>query len=246
MKQQMLYREFAQYYDLLYAQKDYVREAAKLEKFIAKYKQSKGNSLLDVACGTGHHIKHLKGQFQCTGLDANQGILDIAKQNVKDVAFVNADMTTLNLGKTFDVITCLFSSIGYVKTLPKLRKTIRNFAKHLKTGGIVLIEPWFTKATYHAGSPHVTTYDGKDLKVARLAVSQVKGDISVIDMHYLIAERGKAVKHFVDRHEMGLFETDQTLQFMKEAGLNARFLRNGLLRDRGIFVGVNTRSRKVC
>ncbi len=241
MKQQMLYREFAQYYDLLYAQKDYVREAAKLKRLIAKYKQSKGNTLLDVACGTGHHVKHLKGQFQCTGVDVNQDMLDMAKRNVKDVAFVNADMTTLNLGKTFDVITCLFSSIGYVKTLPKLRKTICNFAKHLKTGGVVLIEPWFTKATYHIGSPHMTTYDGKELKIARLAVSQVKGDISVIDMHYLVAERDKVVKHFVDRHEMSLFETDQTLQIMKEAGLKTRFLRNGLLRDRGIFVGVNTR-----
>jgi hypothetical protein len=40
---------------------------------------------------------------------------------------------------------------------------------------------------------------------------------------------------------MGLFETDETLQIMKEAGLRARFLKNGLLRDRGLFVGVKPR-----
>jgi 2-polyprenyl-3-methyl-5-hydroxy-6-metoxy-1,4-benzoquinol methylase len=168
-------------------------------------------------------------------------MLDVATRNAEDVTLLKADMTTLNLNKQFDVITCLFSSIGYVKTTPKLRRTIRNFAKHLKPGGIVIIEPWFTKATFHSGSPHMTTYDGEDVKIARLAVSQAKGNLSVIDMHYLIAEKGKAVKHFVDRHEMGLFETDETLQIMKEAGLRARFLKNGLLRDRGLFVGVKPR-----
>jgi ubiquinone/menaquinone biosynthesis C-methylase UbiE len=233
----MLYRDLAQYYDLLYSQKDYAGEAAKLKKLIAKYEQSQGNELLDVACGPGHHIKHLKNQFQCTGVDISQPILDVARQNVPEATFLAADMATMNLGKMFDVITCLFSSIGYVKTVPRLRKTIRNFASHLKTGGIAIIEPWFTKATYHTGSAHMTTYDSEKLKIARLVVSQLKGNLSIIDMHYLIAEQGKPVKHFVDRHEMGLFETTQTLQIMKEARLKPRFLKNGLLRDRGLFIG---------
>jgi len=238
----MLYCDLAQYYDLLYSQKDYAGEAIKLKKLVAKYKQSQGNELLDVACGTGHHIKHLKDQFQCIGIDISQAILNVAKRNVPNAKFLTADMTTINLGKTFDVITCLFSSIGYVKTVPKLRKTIHNFARHLKTGGIVIIEPWFTKATYHTGSAHMTTYDGEKVKIARLAVSQLKGNLSIIDMHYLIAEQDKPVKRFVDRHELGLFETDQTLQILKEAGLKPRFVKNGLLRDRGLFIGVKTQS----
>jgi len=242
MQKQMLYRDLAQYYDLLYSRKEYAGEATKLKKLIAKCKQSYDNELLDVACGTGRHIRCLKDQFQCTGVDISKPLIAVARHNVPDVTFLTADMTTLNLGKTFDVITCLFGSIGYVKTVPKLRRTIRNFARHLQTGGIVIIEPWFTKAAYRAGSAHMTTYSSEIVKIARLAVSQLKGNLSIIDMHYLIAEKDKPVKHFVDRHELGLFETDQTLQILKEAGLKTRFVKNGLLRDRGLFIGVKTQS----
>jgi hypothetical protein len=57
-------------------------------------------------------------------------------------------------------------------------------------------------------------------------------------MHYLVAERGKGVKHFVDRQESGLFEVDETLRIMKEAGLQSKFLKRGLVQKRGMFVGV--------
>ena len=33
-------------------------------------------------------------------------------------------MTAFDLGKTFDLVTCLFSSIGYVKTLENLARAV--------------------------------------------------------------------------------------------------------------------------
>lgn len=238
MKNQALYKELAKYYDLIYSWKDYKKEAIKLKKLISKYKKSKGKELLEVGCGTGSHLKYLKSSFCCIGVDINEGILNYAKKNVKGVLFKKADMVKLNLNKKFDVITCLFSSIGYVKTCSNLKKTINNFAKHLKTGGVILIEPWFTKNTFKAGLPHMATYDRKDIKIARLNVSKIKDNISVIDMHYLIAEKKKEVRHFVDRHELGLFEIKDTLKVMKEAGFKAKFLKNGLMKDRGIYLGI--------
>lgn len=238
MKKQSLYRELAPYYDLIYTWKNYKKEVDKIEKLIARFKKSDGKDLLEVACGTGHHLQYFKQNFSCTGTDINQGILNVAKKKIKNVSFKNSDMINMNLNKKFDVITCLFSSIGYVKTYPNLQKTLKNFANHLKTGGVVIIEPWFTKSAYKTGSPHMTTYESKDIKIARLAVPKVKGNVSEMDMHYLIAERNKEVKHFVDRHELGLFEINKTLQFMKQAGLKAKFLKNGLMKDRGLFIGV--------
>ena len=147
-------------------------------------------------------------------------------------------MVNFTLNKKFDIITCLFSSIGYVKTYANLQKTIKNFANHLHTGGVVIIEPRFTKATYKVGSPQLTTYETKDLKMARLSVSKVKGILSINDMNYLIAERNKEVVHVVDRHEMGLFEGDKTLEYMQKAGLKAVFLPDGIMKDRGLFIGI--------
>jgi hypothetical protein len=148
-------------------------------------------------------------------------------------------MLTLNLGKQFDVILCLFSSIGYMNTRAKLRKTLRNFSGHLKQGGVAIIEPWLTKAAYKVGRVgHLLTYDGKETKIARLNVSKIRGNVSILEMHHLIAQRGKGVKYFVERHEVGMFEPDEFLALMRAAGLRARFLKSGLMKDRGLYVGV--------
>jgi ubiquinone/menaquinone biosynthesis C-methylase UbiE len=238
MKKELLYGELARYYDLIYSFKNYEKEAMRIKALVSKYKKSERKELLDVACGTGHHLEYLKDEFSCMGVDISNKILEVARKNVKGVVFKRADMKTLNLGREFDVITCLFSSIGYLKTHANLRKTTQNFFKHLKKGGVVLIEPWFTKSTYIPGYPHMDTYDSKEVKIARLNVSELRGSLSVMDMHYLIAEKNKEVKHFVDRHELGLFEVDETLRIMKKAGLQSIFLKRGLMRQRGMFVGV--------
>jgi len=238
MKQQLLYKDLAKYYDLIYSEKNYEKEALIIKELISRYKKSDGVSLLDVACGTGHHIKLLKDEYFCTGLDINEGILQIARENVEDVEFIQADMTSFNLGRKFDVITCLFSSIGYVKTYQNLSKTMKNFYLHMRKGAVLLIEPWFTKEVYSEGFPFMTTYDGDNVKIARLNISERCGNISIMDMHYLIAEKNLGVKHYVERHELGLFEADKTLEIMEEAGFQVKFLMEGALSNRGLYIGV--------
>lgn len=241
-----IFNEKAKYYDLIYSFKDYEKEAEKIKKLISKYKKSSGKELLDVACGTGRHLDYLKKDFSCWGVDINEGMLDIARERVKGATFKKADMVNLDLGKKFDVVTCLFSSIGYVKTYSNLRKAIKNFANHLKSGGVVIIEPWFRKETYNTGTAHMATFDGKNIKIARLNISERRGSISVLDMHYLVAEKDKEVKHFTEKHELGLFEIDKTLEIMEKAVLKAKFFTEDLMvgkgpsvkQGRGFYVGV--------
>jgi len=238
MKKQTLYRNLAEIYDLIYEKKNYQNEVDKILKIINKYKETKGRELLDVACGTGKHLRYLKNKFNCTGLDINQGILKIAKDNIKGVKFQKADMISFNLEKKFDIITCLFSAIGYLKSDQNLKKTIQNFGRHLKVGGVIIIEPWFSKEKYKIGTPHLSIYDGKDIKIARVSVSKLKRNLTIIDMNYLIAERGKEVKYYVDRHELLLTNKKKFLRYMKEANFKAKFLSKGLILHRGVFIGI--------
>jgi ubiquinone/menaquinone biosynthesis C-methylase UbiE len=238
MAKQLLHNKFAKYYDRVYSFRDYLDEAVRLQNLIIKYLESGGNSLLDVACGTGLHLKHLKDDFSCTGVDISKSMLRIARKNVKGVTFKEADMKTLRLGKQFDVILCVLSSIGYVKTAVSLEKTIRNFSKHLNKGGLALIEPSLAKSAYVSGEPRITTYDGKDAKIARVNVTRIRQATAVLSMHILIAERGKDAKYFVDRHELGLFGINNTLRIMKAAGLKSKYLKNGLMPGRELFVGI--------
>ena len=238
MYQQILHSKLAKYYDRLYSFKDYLDEAVKLQNLIIKYLESGGNSLLDVACGTGLHLKYLKDDFSCTGVDISKSMLKIARKNAKGVIFKEADMKNLRLGKQFDVILCLLSSIGYVKTAAGLEKTIQNFSKHLKEGGLALIEPSYAKSAYVSGEPRVTSYDGKEVKIARINCTNFRQTTAVLNMHLLIAEKGKDAKYFLDKHELGLFGINKTLKIMKEVGLKSKYLKNGLMLGREIFVGI--------
>ena len=238
MSKQLLHNQLAKYYDRIYSFKDYLDEAVRLQNLIIKYLESEGNLLLDVGCGTGLHLKHLKDDFSCIGVDISKSMLKIARKNARGVKFKEADMKTMRLGKQFDIITCMLSSIGYVKTAASLEKTIQNFSKHLKKGGLALIEPSYAKASYVNGEPHITTYNGKDAKIARVNFTKIKQATAVLNMHILIAERGKDVKYFVDRHELGLFGINNTLKIMKAAGLKSKYLKNGLMTGRELFVGI--------
>lgn len=235
---QALYRSLAKYYDKLYYWKDYSSDVNSIKTLVSRHKRSSGKDLLDIACGTGKHLRHLKRAYACEGLDNNKEILEIAKKAHKDIKFHNKDMISFNLKKRFDIITCLFSSIGYVKTKSNLKKTIMNFSRHLKKGGIVLIEPWFDKKNFHKGMPHMNTYEDENIKIARLNVSDVKRNISFLRFHYLIAEKNKKIRHYEDTHELGLFSVDETLEIMKKAGLQSRYLKNGLEQERGLYIGI--------
>src|SRR5450759_4440570 len=102
MNQQLLHHTLAKYYDNIYCFRDYLDESVRLQNLIEKYLETGGNSVLDVACGSGLHLKHLKDDFSCTGVDISKAMLKLARKNVEGVNFKEADMKTLQIGKQFD------------------------------------------------------------------------------------------------------------------------------------------------
>lgn len=230
-----MFSKTARYYDKIYAFKDYRVEVERLTVVIRENLRSDGNRLLDVACGTGHHVEYFKEQFEVEGLDISQELLDFARQRNPGLPFHQADMIDFGLGRQFDVVTCLFSSIGYVKTLDNIRKAVACMTRHTMPGGLVIIEPWFTPDAWHAPSVHALYIDEPDLKIARVNTSFVKGRLSYFDLHYLIGTP-EGTEHLVERHELGLFETDEMRAVITDAGLEVAYDAEGLT-GRGLFIG---------
>src|SRR4029079_13550723 len=178
------YTSHPELYDLEYSFKDYAGEAATLER-IVRARNPDAKSLLDVACGTGKHLEHLRATFTCEGTDIDEGLLGIARQLVPDVPVRQADMRDFDLGRQFDVITCLFSAIGFVGTLDALAASARTFARHLTPGGLALVEPWLTPDAWVLNRPHLLTYEEPELVLARATVSGLRDErISTTEMHY--------------------------------------------------------------
>jgi ubiquinone/menaquinone biosynthesis C-methylase UbiE len=231
----MMFSKTAQYYDLIYSQKDYQVEVEKLLTFIGENRSSNGGRLLDVACGTGHHIHYLKEHFDVEGLDLDPKLLEIARKQNPEVTFHKGDMIDFDLDRSFDVATCLFSSIGYVKTRENLYKAIETMARHLNLGGLLIIEPWFTPQDWHPGTLHAQVIDEPELKIVRMNLSLSEGKISYFDFHYLIGTLD-GIEHFVERHELGLFEREEMEMAFTKAGLQVDYDEEGLT-GRGLYIG---------
>ncbi|MBS1516785.1 MAG: class I SAM-dependent methyltransferase [Bacteroidetes bacterium] len=225
----------AKFYDALYHFKDYKKASERLTEIIRSF-NPEAVSVLDTACGTGKHIEHLQNEFRCEGLDINHDLLEIAKQRCPDILFHEKDMTEFDLGKKYDVICCLFSSIAYVKTYENLRSAYSTMNKHLNPKGLLIIEPWFSKETYRVNTITANHYDEKEMKIAWMYNSILKDDMSVLDIHYL-AGTPEGVIHFSELHELGLFDDSQYRKAMQDEGLEVHYDREGLF-GRGMYIGI--------
>src|SRR5207249_7007090 len=138
-------------------------------------------ALLDVACGTGRIVPYLMAHYTVEGLDLDPNMLELARTKNPGVLFHPGDMADFDLGHHFDVITCLGSAIGAVRTLDRLQQAARTMARHLEPGGLAIIEPWIMPHAYKEGLVSALFVDQPDVKLARMNVSEAKDGISVLN-----------------------------------------------------------------
>jgi ubiquinone/menaquinone biosynthesis C-methylase UbiE len=231
-----MYSKSARYYDALYHFKDYEAASRRLEELIARHNPS-ADTLLDVGCGTGRHLEYLQSRYRVSGLDISPEMLDAARKRCPRVPFYQGDMIDFDLGRTFDVIVCLFSAIGSVKTVANLDRTLSAMARHLRSGGLVIIEPWFTPETYWVGKLFANFVDEPDLKIAWMYTSELEGKLSVFNINYLVGTP-QGVEYFTERREVGLFTHQEYMAAFRAVGLEVEYDSTGLF-GRGLYLGVN-------
>lgn len=230
-----MFSESTDLYDKIYMKlKDYAKEAGEVGVWIKKFRPD-AKSVLDVACGTGEHARFLSAEYQVDGIDLNAEFIQIARSKNPHGQYHVGDMIDFNLDKRYDVITCLFSSIGYVQTIGNLQTTIATFDRHLNDDGIMLVEPWFTPDAWNLGLPHMTTVDEDQFKVCRMSVSEAKGErLSFFKFHYLIGTP-HGVRHFTEDHIMGLFTVTEMKAAFAANGLGVQYENYGIS-GRGLYV----------
>ncbi|MCK5559888.1 MAG: class I SAM-dependent methyltransferase [Thermoplasmata archaeon] len=217
MPKELLYKKFAKYYDSIYSGMEYKKDVELIQWLADKYKKTDGNRLLDVACGTGSHAILLKDKYSILGIDKNIEMIELAQDKVKGAEFRIADMKNFELGEQFDVIICMFSSMGYNTSYVEFETTLRNFYKHLYPGGIFVFDTWFHKRAWIEGYMNLHTVIEDNLQLARVTQSRSKDNIGNFNMLFIVKDNG-VIDFEIDQHKLLIIDVDKVKMLMEELG----------------------------
>ncbi len=112
---------------------DFYRELAKAAK-------GRGGSVLEVACGTGRvSIRLAEEGVPVVGTDLDAAMLEVARSKSAKVRWMEGDMRTLELGRTFGLIIIPGHSFQLMLTPEDQVKALDTFKHHLEPGGTLVI-----------------------------------------------------------------------------------------------------------
>ncbi|MEM8488645.1 MAG: class I SAM-dependent methyltransferase [Bacteroidota bacterium] len=236
-----MFDKSAELYDLIYAQfKDYAVEVQQIHHLITDHMPA-ARTILDIGCGTGEHALHLAAQFgyHVDGIDIEPGFVEIARGKHPGGQFAVADMKGFNLDKRYDVLLCLFSSIGYMDGLESLHEAMASFKAHLKPDGILIIEPWFAPGYLTDKKVFLHSSETEDLSVSRMSYTELKDTTSILHFEYLLGN-AEGITSFSEKHQLTLFTKAQMMDSFIATGFEVTHQEGGPS-GRGIYVGQATK-----
>jgi SAM-dependent methyltransferase len=213
------FKDISAYYDALYVKdEEYAPEASRVKELLAAHGVPARGDLLVLACGTGGHVPYFKDDFKVSGLDLSEDMLALARRKFPDVAFHLGNLVDFALDAEFDAIVCLYGSIGFVRTVDRLRAAMRRIAAHLRPGGVALVTPWSTVEEFREMLV-VDAVDRPELKIARMEQVRLKEPKVVeVTFHHLLGE-GTDVAYHRQAMEIGLFSREEYVSAMDHAGI---------------------------
>jgi SAM-dependent methyltransferase len=213
----MPYSRWARYYDALHVFKDYDAESQRLVALVDRLRPD-ARTLLDVACGTGRHLERLRTRFDVEGLDINPDLLAVARERCPDLRLHHASMEDFDLGRRFDVVTCLFTSIAFLRTRERMSAAVAAMARHLEPGGVLLVEPWYSPDRCWSGTINGHWLDRPDLKIAWMYTARTEGELSVMDNRFLVGT-ADGFETFEEQHVFAMFTAADFEAAFAAAGL---------------------------
>jgi SAM-dependent methyltransferase len=159
------YQRLAPFYDELTREHDYEGWTRNLEERALQYGVS-GPRLLDAACGTGKSfLPFLERGYAVTACDISAEMVALARAKAPAADLFVADIRSLDLLGSFDLITCLDDSLNYLIDDGDLEAALTCLAWNLAPDGVLVFD-LNTLSTYRTTFACDMTLDGPDVFLA--------------------------------------------------------------------------------
>ncbi|MBV9579253.1 MAG: class I SAM-dependent methyltransferase [Chloroflexi bacterium] len=214
---------YAAAYDALYHDKDYAAECDLIDHVFATYASGTVRRVLDLGCGTGGHSVVLAERgYQVVGVDRSEDMLRLARGRGSAARFQLGDITTVNVGETFDAVLVMFAVLGYLTDNHDVRAALAAARKHVDANGLLFADVWYGPAVLaQRPSERVKVIDAPlDGQVIRVASSELdpRRDVCSVDYHLWRLEDGKLIAEVRERHPMRYFFEPELQAFLGDAG----------------------------
>lgn len=186
---------------------------------IRRYAERPAATLLDIGCGGGKNVLNLKREFNVTGVDLSSTMLEQAKDLNPECMFVQGDMRTIRLDRTFDAVL-MDDAISYMSCLTDFVAAFRTAHAHLNPGGVLVTTPDVTTETFQQNKTSATpaTRDGLDVVfVENVYDPDPTDDQYETTILYLIRDHGR-LRIETDHWTLGIFSLDTWRHVLRETG----------------------------
>ena len=225
------FKKYAQYYDLLYRDKDYSAEASYIHSLL----QSHGSgisSLLELGCGTGKHALLLaEAGYDVHGVDASKSMLaeansrlnELSGDQAKKLSFCYGDIRDYRANLTFDAVISLFHVVSYQTKNADLRATFNTVKSHLNPGGIFVFDFWYGPAVLNDRPvTRIKRLENDVMHLTRIAEPEMFPNENRVAVDYEIFIRDKVsgdIERINETHSMRYLFAPEVDLLLREHGM---------------------------
>ncbi len=219
-----LYSDLAWLWPVMSPPEGYALEACLWRRVLREHLGEGRARVLELGVGGGHNTRHLRDEFEVTGVDLSEPMLGNARRLNPGMRLVQADMRTVRLGERFAAVL-VHDAVAYMRSEDDLRCLFRTAVAHLADGGLLVMTPDHVTETFVDPQTKVATRRSDDLE---LTFFEYVCDPDPADTTYqttyvwFLRRAGGQPEVHTDTHVHGLFPLATWLRLMGEAGFRSQ------------------------
>lgn len=220
MKVDMSFKDYAEYYDLIYKDKDYEKEVDFLENIFEN--TFKPKKILEIGCGTGNYTKILlKRGYEVTAVDVSENMLKIAGEKCA-CKFVKGDIRDITISEKFDACIAMFAVMGYITENSDIIKALNNIRRHLKPNGIFVFDVWNGLAVMRVlPEQRMKEMENDKIKIMRVAIPNLRAFEHICEVNYkllIINKENDTFNEINERHIVRFYFPQEIKYYLEDAG----------------------------
>jgi SAM-dependent methyltransferase len=136
------YTQMAPLFDAMNSREEFTeKETDFLVDTAKRFTDTGVSSFLDIACGTGRHLRELTARgYSGFGIDASRYLLEIARKTAPKVEFYESDMRFFKTEAAVDCAYSLWDSYVYMSQTKDIDAFAKQCSAHIKRGGILILD----------------------------------------------------------------------------------------------------------